>query len=517
VDRKKALATIAKGGGMTAVGMVLSKFLTYLYRAVVARFLDPAAYGQLSLGISVLAVLVSLSLLGMGPAVSKYVSEHLEKGDMASVKSYVKTALVTSLPASLAASALMFFGADFISSSLLNAENPGQVAAVIKVLAIVPPLGNTLDLMDSVIEAYKRIEYEVINEFIFRNLVQVAVTAALILGFGFGPVAGAWGWVVGTLLALIYALFIVERRLGPILTRDVAAELRSREVFRFSAPLVLGGAIGTLLGHVDTILIGRFLTEAEVGLYNAALPIAALVQLPHLALAKLVLPSVESLKEENEAELASMLKTVTRWTVSLCFPIFLLATAFPGHAINLLFGNQYAAAGTALAVLAAGRLVRASTGHVGSLIHSYEDTRFSAYNSTAKLLINIALNLALIPVLGIEGAAVATAVTNSSANLLKVAEVYWLHGIHPYGRHIYKPVAASVIAAVPVYIALQSIFEVTPAIALVPGLAAFGSLYGILLVAMGGVTEDDRPIIVGVGRRLGVEDRADDLADLLVR
>ncbi|MFT4867550.1 MAG: O-antigen/teichoic acid export membrane protein, partial [Candidatus Nanohaloarchaea archaeon] len=423
MDKQKTLNALAKGAGWAAIGMVVSKFMTFTFRAVIARFLDPSAYGQFSLGLSVLVILNSIAFLAMGSAAKKYISEYLTKDDFASVKGAIYSSFGLVLPFSLLATAVMFFGADFIAYDVFNTENPQQLKTIIQILAFVPPLGNLLDLSEAIVLAYKKVKYEVLTEMLFRNFVQLLVTAVLLV-LGFNIISAAWGWLIAVLFALVLILYLIEFRLGPIVRSSTKPNLMPRKMLNFSAPLVLGSIIGTILGHTDTLMLGYFLTDTQVGIYNVALPIAVLIKLPYEALGKLALPSISEMKEQDEKEIPDIIKTLTRWSIAVSFPIFAVVALFPEQTIQLLFGNQYVAGATALIILAFGRFVKSATGHMGSIIQTYEETQIIFKNSFAKFIINVGLNLLLIPIIGIIGAAIATAGTMIFMNLLIVAEVY---------------------------------------------------------------------------------------------
>ena len=516
MDKQKALNSLAKGAGWAAIGMVVSKFMSFAFRAVIARFLDPSAYGQFSLGLSVLIILNSIAFLAMGAAAKKYVSEYLTKEDLASVKGAIYSSTVLVLPISLLATAIMFFGADFFAHNVFNSENPAQLAMIIKILAFVPPLGNLLDLFEAIVLAYKKVKYEVLTEMIFRNFVQLGITVVLLI-FGFDIISAAYGWLGAVFFSLILILFLVEFKLGPLIRSNVTPNMMPRQLLKFSAPMVIGSIIGTLLGNIDTLMLGYFLTDTQVGIYNVALPIAALIKMPHRALGKLALPSITEMKEQDEKEIPEIVKTMTRWSIAVSFPMFAVVALFPEQTIQLLFGNQYTAGATALIVLAFGRFVKSATGHLGSIIQTYEETQIFFKNSVAQFVINIGLNLLLIPIIGIVGAAIATAGTIAFMNLLLVAEVYYIKRMHPFSWSGFKPVLASVPGIAVVYISLEVLFTQVPVWALIPGAVAFLGTYVASLVALKGIRPEDRDIIVGIGRKIGKERESERFADLIIR
>lgn len=513
--RQKALNTIAKGAGWAAIGMFVSKIMTYFYRAIIARFLDPSAYGQFSLGLAALSLVNTLALMAMAPAIKKYVSEFLAKEDESSAIGVIYSSIGIVLPLSVLGSLFLFFSAGFLSTEVFNTESPEQLKSIIQILAFVPVFGNMLDLLDAVALAYKKVKYEVMTEMIFRNIVQL-ISVTVFLALGFKILSAAISWLLGVIFGVFFIAYLIERNLGPVFRTDIKPRYMPRKLLRFSTPLILGSMVGTLLGHSDTLLLGYFLTDTQVGIYNVAFPTAAMIVIPYQALSKLALPSISDIKEKNEADVPKVIKTLTRWSISVSLPVFALITLFSEQVIQLLFGPQYISGAMALIILAFGRFVETATGHLGSIIQSYEETQIVFKNSVIKLVLNIVLNIILIPFIGIVGAAIATAGTTAFMNLLLAAEVYYIKGIHPFSVDGLKPLIACIPAVSLVYFMLKTLFETVPMWSLIPGGFLFIIIYAVTLIKINGIKKEDRSIITGIGRKIGEEEKAEKLADLII-
>lgn len=524
---RKALNTFAKGAGIVAVGMALSKVLTYFYRLVVARFIGPEAYGQLSLGLAVLSIGGTVSLLAVNQAINKFVAEYNTQGDWASIRGVVLSSVEVTTPLSIAIAAGIYLSAGFISSNVFN--SPG-LAPVLKVLAFVLPVANFSKIVTATLTAFKEMKYRVITNQIFQNITQLAGTLALVY-LGYGVLGAAGGWLLGVYLSTLLGLYYLERKVGPVLTRKVKPERHYRKIIRFSSPLLLSATIATFMGWADTAFLGYFASETEVGFYNVAFPTAMLLLLPYRSFQSIALPSMSEIRQRDERELPEVLKTLNRWTMSLSFPLFILMTLFSTQLLHLLFGREYilaeatilgytvAATPAALTILATGQLYNAATGYLADVVKSASKTEIILKNTVAKLGLNVVLNIYLIGVLemGIIGAALATSFSIIFVNSLLLLETYRFEGFLPFNRESLTPVLASLPAVTVTYLGIEKLFQTVPLWVLLPGAAVFGSIYMLSLILMGGVKEEDRDIIVGAGRRINMEDEADRLADMVIR
>lgn len=513
-DRK--LNLIAKGAVLSFFGMFFSKLFTYIYRAVVARFVGPEAYGQLSQGLMVVGIMGTLSLLAMHQAMKKYISEYNAKDDMASIKGAYLSGLHVTVPVAVFSTAVLFLSADFVSAALFKSA---EVASVIKILAFVPPFMVFSRMNISTMVAHKNLKYRIITNQFFQNIVQVLVTVGLVY-LGYGVLGAAMGWLIGVILSSFLAFYFMEYKIGPIVFTEESPNLQRRKLLKFSYPLVMSGMIGTVLGWSDTAFLGYFMTDASVGIYNAALPTAMLIMIPYQAFKSLALPLMSE-EEAEQGDLGSMLKTLTRWTFYLSFPAFILMFLFSDQVLHILFGKEYTAASTALIILAVGNIFGAAVGHLDEVLKSIEHTKILFKNTVANLFLNLGLNLILIPDmflgLGIVGAAIATTGSTVFVNGLMVLEVYYFKRQHPFTRDTWKPIAASVPGLLTVYFGLNAIWNTVPLWSLIPGAFVFGTMFLVTLVLLNGFKEEDRDIIVGIGRRMNQEEKADKLADLMIR
>lgn len=519
---QKILNTLVKGAGYGFVGIIFSKFLTYFYRAVVAR-IGPDAYGQLSLAITVLSITGTLSIFALNTALKKYVPQYRQEGDWSAVRGAVLSAFAITSILSLIGSIALWFLAEPIAVNVFESQG---LAPLLKVFALIVPFANFSKVLGSTIKGFKDIKYFVFIVNILTSTVQLVVTLILIL-MGFGVIGAAWGWAAGVVIPTLVAFYVVERKLGPVIARKVVPDYKFEELLMYSYPLLLAGIIGEVMGWTDTLLLGYYLDDAQVGFYNAALPTAALLTVVERGFSQLSLPSMSEISDDRK-KLASTLKTLTRWNTAAILPGFLLMVLFSGEILHLLFGKEYMIAGTALAILAFGKLYSASLGYLGDLLKATDETQVFWKNSILSFFLNVGLNVLLIPgfswkgtqlvpALGITGAALATTGSLVIMQTVILAEAYYFHGIVPVNRKTWKSIVASGVAVAATYGAVKFFFPTTPLWVLVPGAAVFGAIYLFSFLMLGGVEEEDRNVVLDAANLLDRREEAERLLDLVDR
>ena len=510
--KQKALNALAKGAAVTTIGLLISKALTYLYRISIARFLGPEAYGQLSLAIMVVSLGSTIAYLSMGQALRKFIPEYRTDNDRARIKGTVLSVIQISLPLSLIAWSITFFGAEFISLEIFQNKSLIPLIEVMSFTIIIGVFTRTF--LDTTL-GFNKIIYKTATSRIIKNIAQLGVTVTL-LALGYDVISAAWGSVTSVVLAMILAFYFLERKVGPILLSDIKPKYNRKKVIRYSSPLVLSGLIATFMGYADTGLLGYYMTDFEVGLYNAALPTAMLILLPHKAIGSLALSSLSELKEKDEESVQESLQTATKWVFSLVLPTFLILLLFSEQVLTIMWGGRYTAASLSLAILGCGYLIDAMVGKVGSYLASESYTKYILYNNIAALSLNLILNLLLIPIYGMIGAAIATASSTILTNLLMVIEAWRKENVITIPYKAVAKIAFTGLIPLILILGLDTfLFTNTPYWFLAPAAATYGLIYIALYLKILGLGKEEREVFRRIGEITGYREEIERVLEMI--
>ena len=502
---------ILKGAGLAAIGMFFSKFITYVYRALVGRVLGPEAYGQLNTGMMVLGIATILAGASIsGSTLQKFIPEYRENNNKAAIKGAVIFMLQLCVSASFIMGAIAFFSAGYLATQIF--DNAGLIP-VIQVMGLSVILSRPYNIFIETTAAFNTAKYRVITTHFFQNIVQLVVTAVLLFA-GMNIMGAVWGWTAGLFLSMILGFYFMEKKTGPILTSKVKPEIEKKKLAKFAYPLMASSFIGVAMGWMDTAFLGYFLDQTAVGLYNAAYPIALILTLPDSALGILSLQNLSGMNARSEDQ-SNVIKTMTRWIFTLTFPLFILMALFPEKILTILFGSEYTSAATALVILAFSNLTEGATGKIGDILKSKGVTKILLYNTVLNLFFNLILNIYLIPRYGITGAAIATASSTIFVNILLISEGWIIDKINPFTKNMAKTLIAGTISLAAVYTVTELAFEYTPYWALIIAGGLFFGVYIIAFLKLGGLKEYDKEIILTTARKTGFEKETEKILDLL--
>jgi O-antigen/teichoic acid export membrane protein len=135
-------------------------------------------------------------------------------------------------------------------------------------------------------------------------------------------------------------------------------------------------------------------------------------------------------------------QTATWWLILFSWPLYLTFAVFAPLLMRV-FGADFSAGADALAIVSLGMLVNLATGNVLSVLLMAGKSSWNLLNASASLVINVGLNLVLIPKLGITGAAIAWAASIVFVNTAALLEMVFLLRIQPFGLGYWVAVGVS--------------------------------------------------------------------------
>jgi O-antigen/teichoic acid export membrane protein len=195
---------------------------------------------------------------------------------------------------------------------------------------------------------------------------------------------------------------------------------RFQKIIDISYPMLLASSMGLIIGWVDTFMLGYFVDEKAVGIYNVAYKVAFVSSILLTTVTTVISPRVARLSSMNQyEELKVMVKNIAKM-LSLGAALIFLVTIFNMELILSFFGKEFIAGASALGVLLIGQFISSYSGPVAMLLQMTGHEKNFMYISIVAMLMNVVLNLTLIPSYGFMGAAIASAATLIANNLMCV-------------------------------------------------------------------------------------------------
>jgi O-antigen/teichoic acid export membrane protein len=239
------------------------------------------------------------------------------------------------------------------------------------------------------------------------KVVSLLAVVALVGFLGMGVAGAVWA-DTSIKLVMIVTMVVLLRRAG-VWGKPVFDPVMWKRTSRFSL-LAYSGTLAAYLNYrVDEIFIAMFLRPADLGFYVIAVGLAERLWILTGAVANVLLPHLTNNRDRDPTLSAVIARHVLIWTGLACLAIFVLAEVI----VRVLFSSEFLPAVSALRWLLPGILVLSVGKVLVAELHAKEKVHYAAWTSAAAALINIVLNVILVPRMGISGAALASTVSYS--------------------------------------------------------------------------------------------------------
>jgi O-antigen/teichoic acid export membrane protein len=499
-----SFSKIAKVTGIVFLGNIIGMGLAFLGRVLVARFFTQVDYGIFSLGYVILNVLVVISLLGLQDGVARQIGYYRGKNDMLKVRGIISSSIQMVFLGSLILLTILFFTSDSISIKVFHEP---RLSTPLKVFAFAIPFFAILQLLVSIFRGFERVKERVYFQSIGYNaLFPIFLIPVLFFHLPFINVIYAFTASIGATCVIL--IFYVIRRFYIPLNRDKRLLINDpigKELLFFSVPLLIVYMLAQVMNWTDTLMLGYFTTSELVGLYNAAVPLATIIITFLYSSHFIVIPVAAKLYSQNlMLELKRNYQILTKWILFAVFPIFFIFVFFPEIVINSLFGVNYVKASVALQILAVCFLIQIVLGPCGATLLSMGKSKFMMSVGLIGASLNVFSNAVLIPIWGIEGAAIATALSLLTVHTLYSINLYRISKIHPFTKNYLTPLSASTLIISLVYLIVKSFISVT--IWLIPLLfVTFIAICILVLLLSKGIEEEDVTLLLEIERKSGMK------------
>lgn len=497
MEQIESLKTISKGAGVVFFGLVISKVLTFLYRILIANFYTSTEYGLFSESLAIITLAVTFSLVGLPTAIVRYGAFFNARKNYRGLNGVLISSIKIVVPISLVISACLYIFSGFIADYIFAEQ---ELKPFIEVMSISVPLMTITSVLAYFFVGMKIVKYQVAIQEIFPNLFKLFFVCIFFF-LGLGVLGIPLSWTVSLMIVFFLSLLILrKRRLQQIKAKNMIPEMLS-----FSLPLYISAIFGVLASWTDTIALGIFKSANFVGVYNAALPLAQLIMAVPLSFSMIFNPVMaEYYSKGRFNQVEKINRTVIKWIFMINFGIALPLIIFSRQVLNFLFGIEYTAGWPALIILSVGFLfttfIYTSSGILGVL----KKTRQVMACNITSAAINIILNMVLVPVYGLVGAAIATAITYTFTAAVLIAFVWRSKRMSPFSSSILKSLLAGILSISVTYGAYKLLFAGAGGLFFVLFALVFTVIYGIVLLFARFFSEDDLEIMRALKRKTGL-------------
>lgn len=412
-------------GSVGTLGLRLTALgLTFTWTLLLARLLGAQEYGMFAWSFAWATLLQLASVSGMDQLLARDVSTYRTHNELASIRGLLHRVPIIVFTNSIVVSIIAAIVA------LVTMDDGPLRATFLLALVLVPPLALTT-VRQGAMQGLGRVAIGRVPDDVLRQLafVLLIVLASSILGANFSALWSVGLEICAAIIAFVAGTVLLLRSL-PALLHTITPVYDTRAWLTAAFPLWLVGGFSILLVQVDLVMVGMLRPSSDAGLYSVAARVASVVGLVEFAVNATFAPIVASLiaaSKFDQLRRAASKVTAGGFVLTLVMGIAIYVGARP---IMGLFGPSFVQGALVLRLLCISYILSATTGLNGTLLMMSRHGRETAWGTAGALIVNVVLNIVLIPPYGPLGAAYAWIVTVIVWNVLLVWQVQRVFGFN---------------------------------------------------------------------------------------
>jgi len=462
---------------------------------IIARGLGPKLLGQYSFITYLIVLITTIFALGLPSTLTRYIAEYTGKNDQASISHLIILSLKILLILSLIAS-LVFF----IIFNIAGDANPSLKSiqyAILATLCIAPTL--IASIFRSILTGYQDFLYLLKVNIVSNTTLLVADILVILTHFNIK------GLLMVNLLINVLVIILIYSKYRTFKNSYLADSQSSFnynklvEIYKYIWPLAIISIIDMIVWQSSEIIfLGIFRTTQEIAFYTIPFNISFMIMsaLPGAFITTLV-PLLSSFYGKNSVETMEKIfytsfKLVTYLIIPICFGVSLLSKVI----ITTLYGNNYLTAYQFLPplIISSGLGFIAATG--SSLLYSIKKQIIILKLMAMVFLINISLDIILIPTYGIIGAVIANVSAQLTSTIFTLVFAFRVYKKYVHFSVILKPLFSASLMSL---IILMILKYQNNLLGLIISIFIGTISYLIFLLVIKGLNNDDKNILLGLG------------------
>lgn len=464
--------TLAKNTTVLLVANLMSYLLGFFTTLYTARYLGVEGFGILSLALSITGIFGVLTDFGLATLTIREVSR-----DKSLANKYIGNTAIMKLFLSI-----LTFGVIGLLVYILG--YPETVANVIYLVTLSVIMTAFTGIFNSIFQAFEKMEY--LSLTIVLNAVLMISGVLLVIYRGLDIVVLSSVYFLSSLIVLIVTFLIFSRRFFfPKIHVDLGFwKLTFNESLYFGVSSILV----VIYFYIDSVMLSVMVDNTAVGIYNAAYKlIFVLMFLPNVFLTS-IFPLMSQHYESNRELLKIEYEKSVKYLFAVAMFCFIFVLVFADKIIYIIYGSGYTASIVALQALIFVLPVIFVTYLFGNILGAINKQRVLLVVTGVNALINIILNLILIPHYSYIGASIATVITEISGFSLMIIYISrYFHQIS-WTNNFIKTLILSIIVLIVTYYLKMNINWILSAI--------LGTiLFIVLLFVMNIITKEDLEIV----------------------
>ena len=427
--KDKDFSELIKGSGISFFLRFGGLAVGYLLTLLIANLFGANGLGDYVLAITILRLFTLLAKLGLDTTSIRFIAAFASQDKWTSIFRFRKQVISILSISSIVASLLMYFLAEPIAD-LINANYKYIQLSAFFVL----PMAFFMLHYES-LRGLKRIAAFSFFYMMAQGLFTI-VSVLIIHQFTTSSNVPIYAYLVSVFIVSILSFLSFKYSLKKSSEGKESAEKELRsysEILKISVPLMFAQSVQFIMAWTDKLMLGAIDTpnvslglttnSSEVGIYHTAFKLSMFAAVALMSINSIASPKfAEMYASKNREGLKKIVHQSTKMIFWVTLPLVVIFFSIPDFLLGL-FGEEFKVGMFAFILLSCGKMISAFSGSVGNILQMTGNQNILARILFLGAIINVLLNLILIPKYGINGAAIASTISTVFWNITMVFAV----------------------------------------------------------------------------------------------
>lgn len=439
-------ARVLKGASFIFVSRMVNAASLFIVSVTLARYLGPDEYGLIAVALGLAGILEVLGSFGLNEGTTRFIPYYQAKEQEEDVRRVMSINIATKLGMAMMLGALLFitagFWADFFDK---DAETLMQIAAIVLAFNIIG------GAFQAILRGFERLLLMAVAN-VVRDVTWMVASIGLVVFADWGVEGALWGTVAGAVVFLVIALagMVVAARTEVQGTATLDRRYDGKvfvELMTFGLPILLSKLMFKLFDWIGTYVVAFFGTVSDVSVYNIAYGIVSIPLVLIKAIGIAMLPAMSRAYGQDRLGLMQTLWVGSVKLIdSLFMPLAAMLMVLAAPAILLVYGDGYVPGAASVMILAPYLFVRPTGVMSNHILAAMGHTDLILRVNLISMVVNVALSILLMPMVGIEGVALAVTIAFYLNSLLMYHHARARAGVRVDPGAITRILAGSVMA-----------------------------------------------------------------------
>lgn len=400
-----ARQTVIKNTFWLFLSEMFGRFLKFGLIVYAARILGANGWGVFSYALSIGSLLMIFSDIGLSGLITREASQKKE-----GYATFITTALVLKSIALIFSILLLIFASPLIS-------HIPEARRLFPIITLVLLFDSLRELFFAINRATEKMEKEMIVKTIMSTV--ILILGIVLLKIKLAPESMAVAYAIGSIIGFVIITLIAKKDIKRLIAKIDISKFKT--VLQTTWPFAIVSLVGTIMTNTDIYMLGIWRNSVEIGLYASVDRIQQFIIIIPSTIAIAVFPIVSRLAINDSNQQKTMLEKTVSLILTIGLPISLGGIILANQIVLFVFGPQYLEAIPILRILMLILLISFPLIILSNTILALNKQKNLVQAYSFGIIINIIINILLIPKFGAVGSAIATLISTTTTTSI----IWW--------------------------------------------------------------------------------------------